>query len=357
MDRQARHRRDEWRGGYGKASAQRQENPDTFQNVARECANERKHPGRSHRSSRPEVKEFIRLNTGDAAGDPYAKKMASLVPRFDATRDWTLAEAVALLDDIAAVTRYRWKTQSMTRRTTPSGRARHCRPSCRRHRGARQNQMGSGWRGCSNRVRNSIGSARALRSRILIHNAGQNTVVFRTCTWHQSARHKVRDGGGAEINIESADWTTIAPLMPFRLAPGEMIEVCAAGIGVGANKDDEDWQENRVGAWIEAREEDDVTFLPDSVPLSDWSEAPPRDGEPGWWPVFITERLHGDLPLPTAADERGLRLLDRVMRDLFGPPRLPTKRPHSPPTCHRLRLDSLARRLVHAPALDHSLAR
>ena len=39
------------------------------------------------------VKEFIRLNTGDAAGDPYAKKMAPLVPRFDATRDWTPAEA------------------------------------------------------------------------------------------------------------------------------------------------------------------------------------------------------------------------------------------------------------------------
>ena len=50
------------------------------------------------------VKEFIRINTGDASGDPYAKKMAPLVPRFDAARDWTPAEAVALLDDIAAIT-------------------------------------------------------------------------------------------------------------------------------------------------------------------------------------------------------------------------------------------------------------
>ena len=49
------------------------------------------------------VKELIRLNTGDGAGDAFAKGMAPFVPRFDATRDWTAAEAVALLDDIAAI--------------------------------------------------------------------------------------------------------------------------------------------------------------------------------------------------------------------------------------------------------------
>ena len=41
------------------------------------------------------VKELIRLNTGDGAGDAFAKGMAPFVPRFDATRDWTAAEAVA----------------------------------------------------------------------------------------------------------------------------------------------------------------------------------------------------------------------------------------------------------------------
>ena len=46
----------------------------------------------------------IRNNTGDASGDPYAKKMAPLVPRLDPSRDWTPAEVVALMDDIAAVT-------------------------------------------------------------------------------------------------------------------------------------------------------------------------------------------------------------------------------------------------------------
>ena len=56
-------------------------------------------------------------------------------------------------------------------------------------------------------------------------------------------------------------------LVPFRLAPGEFVEVNAAGIGVGANKNDEDWQGTRVGSWVEAKEGDDVTFTPDSVPL------------------------------------------------------------------------------------------
>ena len=80
-------------------------------------------------------------------------------------------------------------------------------------------------------------------------------------------------------------WTTLARLVPFRLEPGEFVEVIAAGIGVGANKNDEDWQGTRVGAWVEAKEGDEVTFMPDSVPASDWNEPPPRDGQPGWWPV------------------------------------------------------------------------
>ncbi len=49
------------------------------------------------------VKELIRLNSGDGAGDAFAKGLAPLVPRFDATHDWSAAEAVALLDDIAAI--------------------------------------------------------------------------------------------------------------------------------------------------------------------------------------------------------------------------------------------------------------
>src|SRR5436190_14778158 len=84
-----------------------------------------------------------------------------------------------------------------------------------------------------------------LRSRILIHNAGKIDVVFRAPTWHQSAGHKARDAKGAEIGIESTEWTTLSRLTTFRLAPGEFVELTAAGIGVGKNKHDEDWQNTR----------------------------------------------------------------------------------------------------------------
>ena len=52
------------------------------------------------------VKEFIRNNSGDASGDPYAKKMAPLEPRFGVAGDWKPADVVALLDDIAAATHH-----------------------------------------------------------------------------------------------------------------------------------------------------------------------------------------------------------------------------------------------------------
>ena len=117
--------------------------------------------------------------------------------------------------------------------------------------------------------------------------------------------------------MSSTYWTTIGRLVPFRLAPGEFVEVIAAGIGVGANKDSEDWQGTRVGSWVEAKAGDDVTLTTKPVPASDWNEAPPLEGIDGWWPAFIVERLGRELPLPAAADER-TRLLDRVMRELFG---------------------------------------
>lgn len=296
------------------------------------------------------VNEFIRLNTGDASGDPYAKKMASLVPRFNTTRDWTPAEAMVLLDDITVVTPIPLETamEEATTRTIRPGSPLLPERTKAPWGEALPNGLRMAWVLEPHADQHRLGTP--LRSRILIHNAGHNTVVFRTRTWHQSGSHKARDAKGAALNIESTDWMTIAPLVPFRLAPGEFIDVSAAGIGVGANKDDEDWQGTRVGSWIEAKEGDEVTFTPDSVPLCDWNEAPPRDGERGWWPAFITERLHRDLPLPTAVDER-THLLYRAMRDLFGA--APTAEETTAFTADTspAALDSLARRLIQRPGL------
>ena len=97
----------------------------------------------------------------------------------------------------------------------------------------------------------------------------------------------------------------------------------AAGIGVGERKairQDDGRQDIRVGAWIDAKAGDDVTFTADAVPLRDGNEPPAAaGGPPGWWPAFVWARLARDLPLPAGADERN-RLLDRAMQDLFGTP-------------------------------------
>jgi hypothetical protein len=140
--------------------------------------------------------------------------------------------------------------------------------------------------------------------------------VFRALTWNQSSRHQARDAKGVEIKITSTYWTTIPQVVACRLAPGEFTEVTAAGIGVGANKDDEDWRATRVGAWIEAKEGDEVTFTPAPVSANGKHDGRLRD-ESRWWLDFITDRLSRDMPLPDADAERE-RLLDRAMRDLFG---------------------------------------
>jgi len=102
-----------------------------------------------------------------------------------------------------------------------------------------------------------------------------------------------------------------------RLAPGEFAEVIAAGIGIGANKDEEDWRGTRVGAWIEAKEGDEVTFTPAPISANGKFDGVVTGGEPSWWSGFITDRLNREAPLPVDAAERK-HLLDRVVRDLFG---------------------------------------
>jgi beta-lactamase regulating signal transducer with metallopeptidase domain len=299
---------------------------------------------------RDEVNNFIKLNSSDRSGHGYAKKIATLLPRFDSTRDWNPAETAALLDDIAAI--YASPMQVAIDRagwhTIRTGAPLPPELAGAPWGEAMPNGLRAAWA-----IEPSVDHHRlgvSLRSRIYIHNSGANTVVFRTRSWHQSGQHKAHDENGANIQIDSTDWTTHSPLVPFRLAPGEFVELSAAGIGVGAKEIEVDWQGVRVGARIEAKENDEVTFTPDSVPLSDWMEPPPPDGEPGWWSGFVGERLNGDLPLPAAADERA-HLLNRVMRDLFGTAPGAEEMALFTSDLSPAALDSLARRLVHRPGV------
>jgi hypothetical protein len=294
------------------------------------------------------VNEFIRANTGDASGAPYAKKMTPIAPRIDATRDWKPEEVIALMDDIAAVSSgpldamrehmegRAFKTGEPLPKSLVSAPWGAVQPS-----GLRM-----AWLLEPRTAEHPLGTP--LKSRILIQNIGKDVVVFRTRTWHQGG-HTAHDANGAAIKVDGLTMLTRPPLLPFRLWPGEYIEVTGTGIGLGAAKhNDEDWQNARVGSWIEAQAGDDVTVTTGAVPLSDWNEAPVKNGEPGWWLDLIKADLAQNLPLPADAEERR-RLVYRVGMEIFGTP-LSKEEIDAFVSDHEANaLDSLAQRFAKRP--------
>ena len=170
----------------------------------------------------------------------------------------------------------------------------------------------------------------ALKSRILVHNSGKKTAIFIMPSWQQSAKHTAHDAKGAAIN-QSQDMRgrTIARKMTYRLAPGEYCETPAAGIGVGAKTESEDWANVHVGAWIDAKPGDEVRFSPGAVEVrcspsvigTEMMDGRPLNVDPkdaaDLWKKIIAERVERELPLPAAAAERE-QIIRRVTLDLFG---------------------------------------
>jgi beta-lactamase regulating signal transducer with metallopeptidase domain len=260
------------------------------------------------------VKMFIKYNpTWETT--PQLSKM---LPRFDAARDWTGREAIDLLDELAAVqaTPLSMATDREFERTIQTGTPLPPELAAAPWGETLPNGLRMAWllepRGTEHRLNTP------LKGRILIHNAGKATVVFRTRMWHQLG-HRATDAKGAEIKLESVSWLTRGRFVPFRLGPGEFVELNTPGIGVGRNTNADDWQNVRVGSWIEAKAGDEVTLTTSPLPLFDWNEKPQTDGSNRWWLDFITARLARERPLPADAAERK-RLLYHVAMDLFGTP-------------------------------------
>jgi len=259
---------------------------------------------------------FVKFNPTDER----APKIAELIKRIDTSHDWTPAEAVALLDEVTAI--YAplpsWAVDEplfslggavQTGRPLPAdlANAPWDQPS--------PDGLRVAWLLEPRAEQHRLGTP--LKSRILFHNSGKNTVVFRALTWYQSARHKARDANGADIAVDSTHWTTIPRIVACRLAPGEFIEVTAAGIGVGPMENFEDWQNTRVGSWVKAKAGDEVTFIPGPVSLYGRHDDLQSDAKQNWWLDFIKDRLSLDIPLPAEGGERR-HLLDRAVRNLFG---------------------------------------
>jgi hypothetical protein len=283
---------------------------------------------------------FIELNPTHEA----APKFTELLKRIDVSHDWTPADAVALLDQVTSIYAslpswvqdeprfflggYMQRGHPLTvdlkkapwGETQPSG-------------------LRLAWLLEPNTAEHPLGTP--LRSRILFHNAGKDTVVFRALTFNQPGGHKAN---GGNINITSVEWTTLGSVVACRLAPGEFTEMIAPGIGVGPHdKEVENWRNIRVGSWIGAQVGDEVTFTPAAVLLN--SDRAPSNDEPDWWLNFIKNRLSLGAPLPADAAERG-RLLERAVHHLFGTQPTAEERAAFAADREPNALDSLAKRLA-----------
>jgi beta-lactamase regulating signal transducer with metallopeptidase domain len=259
---------------------------------------------------------FVKLNPGDER----APKIAEWLKRIDTSHDWTPADAVALLDDVTAIYAPLPEWAENEPRFTLGGAVQTGRPLPSELENApwgvaHSNGLRVAWLLEPRSEQYRLGTP--LKSRILFHNAGTGTVMFRALTWNQSAAHKARDANGKHINTFSAEWTTIPRIVACRLGSGEFLEVTAAGIGIGAKENDEDWRNTRVGTWVEAKAGDEVSFTPAPISATGNFTDPRSKGEPAWWLDFIKDRLRVDSPVPADAAER-TRLLDRAVRDLFG---------------------------------------
>lgn len=260
------------------------------------------------------VQEFIRLNSGDQSGDPYAKKMQLLLPRFEKKGDWKQAEVVSLFDEIAAVTTIPLQRtlDAIRENSLQRGQALPTSLANANWGEALPGGLRMAWVLEPREKAIPIGSS--LKSRVVLHNSGKEPVIFVTRSFQQP-QHSAGSASGAAMRLDATFWTTIGRPEPYRLHPGECCELYAPGIGIGArNNNLEDWANVRAGTWILADSGAEVVFQPGAVKLTGNHT---EQIDPDWWLKFITERIQRETPLPVDAKEREV-ILFRVVSDLFG---------------------------------------
>ena len=144
------------------------------------------------------------------------------------------------------------------------------------------------------------------RSRVLFHNAGKKPVCFATENWIQSGGHNATDANGNEISGLVVRSMVDTLRMVYRLAPGEYAEVAGLGVGVGKHETASEQSIYKVGCWIEARLNDEVTFTPANVLVSfqTWQNNEGRKDSTTVWREMIAARVAQESPMPAAAADR-----------------------------------------------------
>jgi hypothetical protein len=242
-------------------------------------------------------------------------KLAALRPRLDASRDWTQAEAVALLDEIAAFATapVSWADDAM--QSSLERVVRQGEPLPKELEGAAwgepaANGLRAAWLLEPRAEQYPLGLV--LKARVLFHNAGKAPVVFETATWHQDDGHTARDERGAEISVKATWFTGITPMSRFRLEPGEYCEVSGHGVAIGEGEYKDEHSTGAVGAIIEAKEGETVTFS-HSVDAGSGGWTRPDD----LWLASIARRVGNEAPMPASTADRE-QLIRRVTLDILG---------------------------------------
>ncbi|MEJ7595067.1 MAG: hypothetical protein WKF77_26380 [Planctomycetaceae bacterium] len=207
------------------------------------------------------VREFAAADTGGGSGNPYAEQFAPLIARFDASHDWSLADASELLDEVCAVSEGPcwFNMQDLKEQTIERGQPLPAEFSDAPWGPPAPNGLRAALLLEPRAEEYRIGTV--LTSRVLIHNSGKVPVVIITRSWQKGA-DQARDATGANIKVDSLFWSTSSPAMILRLAPGEYFELQAPEVGLGIQDRDYDWQGRRIYEWIAAKVDDEVTFVP-----------------------------------------------------------------------------------------------
>jgi beta-lactamase regulating signal transducer with metallopeptidase domain len=274
-------------------------------------------PGAVLGTVRSKIEDFLKQYPQDDATSALTK----LLPSYDVSHDWEPADVIALLDKTADL------------HNAPLGWAELPMEFGDMH-----------WVKSGSRLPESLGNAAwgelaenglrvawmleppaesyaldtVLKSRVLFHNSGKSPIMFLTETWHQDDRHQARDADGQEIKVGSTWYSGITPMSTFRLKPGDYIEISGHGIGIGAGEYQEERSTGSVGAWIEAKVEDEVHFTTTvRFDQQGWTRPDDPKDPVELRNVNIAERVALESPLPLSAADRK-QLITRVTNEIFG---------------------------------------
>ncbi len=98
-----------------------------------------------------------------------------------------------------------------------------------------------------------------LKCRVLFHNSGSKVIEFQGDTWHQYDTWEATDAAGNKIEVQTTWFSGITPQETVRLAPGEVKEVPAHGVGIGIAEFAQAYSRAELGAEIHAKPGDAVT--------------------------------------------------------------------------------------------------